>query len=142
MTAGGAPTPLRARRPQEDADAQDVPAYCARPACGNEYRRLIQPGRPQLYCGEPCRRRAEQEVRRIKSRLRDLEATVTQHRTLLAAYGSEAGGGQAPEAALAKAATALHRADGVLRFLPAIGDPTVDEFRALWAAVAPLTRDA
>lgn len=128
-------------RPTRDPGTQDIAAYCARPACDNEYRRSIQPGRPQLYCGEPCRRRAEHEVRRIKSRLRDLQTTVAQQRRLLAAYGSEADGAQDPEAALVKAAVAVNRADGILRFLPAQGDPTVDEFRALCAAVSPLTRD-
>jgi len=120
----------------------DVAAYCARPACGIEYRRAVQPGRPQLYCSIDCRRKAEQEVRQLSSRLRDMESTVNQCRRLLAAYGSEEPDTQDEQTLRTAAQLAVARAGGVLRFLAESEDPVAVELRALYAAIAPLYPDS
>lgn len=137
MTINGVPTPLR-RRERAAVTAEDVAAYCARPGCQLEFRRAIQPGHPQLYCGEPCRRKAQQEARRIRSRLRDLEATVAQQRRLLAAYGVDNDSVADSDEVLAAATRAVDRASGAVRFLGNDESPVAVEFRALYAAVAPL----
>lgn len=131
------PTPLR-RRSASSATSEDVAAYCARPSCQHEFRRAIQPGHPQLYCGEPCRRQANQEERRIRSRLRDLESTVAQQHKLLAAYSSTAEAATNRAEIMAVATRAVDRAGGSIRFLANDKSLVADEFRALYAAVAPL----
>lgn len=137
MTAQrAAASPLR-RGATSRTDLSDAAAYCTRPACGKEYRRVIQPGRPQLYCCQDCRRQAEHEVRQLRSRLRDLQASVDQHRRLLAAYGTEESDAEDEQALHAEAQRAVARAGGVLRFLSSSEDPAADEFRALYTAVAP-----
>jgi hypothetical protein len=81
---------------------------------------------------------AQQEARRIRSRLRDLEATVAQQRRLLAAYGSEEDPAVDLDQVLTVAIRALDRASGAVRFLANDDSPVADEFRALHASVAPL----
>lgn len=132
------PTPIHRRRTSSPPESEDVATYCARPGCGQEYRRAIQPGHPQLYCTETCRRTAQQETRRIRSRLRDLEATVSQQRKLLAAYGSESASVVDPDEALAVAKRAIDRAGGVVGMLGADTSAVANELRTLYAAVAPL----
>ena len=136
MTDSG-PAPLRQRGSAAQVSC-DVATYCVRPGCQQEFRRSIQPGQPQLYCGESCRRKAQQEARRIRSRLRDLEATVAQQRRLLAAYGVEDESAADPDEVLSVATRALDRASGAVRFLAKDDSLVATEFRALHAAVAPL----
>lgn len=131
------PTPIHRRRASASPESGDVATYCARPGCQQEYRRAIQPGHPQLYCTETCRRKAQQETRRIRSRLRDLEATVSQQRKLLAGYGSETDTIVDPDEVLATATRAIDRAGGVVRF-DNDASAVAAELRSLYAAVAPL----
>lgn len=132
------PTPIHGRRTSPSANGETVATYCSRPGCGQEYRRTIQPGHPQIYCTESCRRKAQQETRRIRSRLRDLEATVSQQRKLLAAYGSETASVVDPDEALAAATRAIDRAGGVVETLGTDTSPVANALRYLYAAVAPL----
>ena len=138
--SGTAPTPIRRRQAKDAVATQDVAAYCARPACGREFRRSVQPGRPQIYCQEDCRRAAEQEIRKIKSRLRDLEATVAQQRRLLTAYGSDDDMPEDAAPLIAVATPAVARAAGALRFLVSSDERVAEEFKLLYDAVEPLFR--
>lgn len=116
-------------------DQEDAAAFCARPACRKEYRRLAQPGRPQEYCSELCRRKAEKELRRLRSRLRHFEDVVAQTKIDLAAHGRH----ESPEIHVAaRAASALERTEGVLRFVGNSNDAVADELRLLYEAMRPL----
>lgn len=125
-------------RPSRGASAderEDAAAFCARPACRQEYRRVTQPGRPQEYCSELCRRTAEKEMRRLRSRLHHFEDVVDQTKIDLAAHGRH----ESPEIdAAARAVTALERTAGVLRFVSNSDDALADELWRLYEAVRPL----
>lgn len=131
----------RPRPSSPTADAEELPDYCARPACRREFRRLPGPGRRQAYCSEVCRRAAERELRQARSRLRHFEELVEQCRADVAAFGNaerdddnaDAGGDPRRRAELAVA-----RAAGVVEFIRDAESPIAGEFRQLYLAVAPL----
>lgn len=137
MTARSASDEPRSSRPAQD-DAPELAAYCARPSCRREYRRASQPGRPQTYCSEVCRRTAEKELRTLRSRLSHFESVVEQARIDLAAHGRMEEGANVLSDLNAIAASAVSRAAGVLRFTSGSDDPIADELRLLHDAVAPL----
>lgn len=137
MTAGQAAARLRTKG-AGSSDEMDVAAYCARPACNREFRRVAQPGRRQLYCTEECRRKAEHEVRQLRSRLRDLEASVAQQHRLLAAYGAGEDEQVSDDHVRQQAAVSLAQAGGVIRFLANSEDPLAVELIALYDGVKPL----
>lgn len=129
----------RARVPAAAEETLDLPALCALPSCRTEYRRIVGPGRPQLYCSDVCRRRAEKEARQLRSRLSHFESLVAQARIDLAAYGRADGSIDLPDhSSLEEAKLALARASGALRFLPNRDDAAADELRRLYEAVAPV----
>lgn len=130
------------------AETQELPDYCARPACRRAFTRVVGPGRPQAFCSEVCRRSSEKELRQAKSRLAHFTALVEQMRTDVAAF-SRAGGTDdtvsdalpSPEAHRT-AQDAVHRVAGVLAFLADSEDPLARELAALHAAVAPVVLEA
>jgi len=126
-------------RPEED-EGEPLVAYCALPSCRNEFRRNAGPGRRKDFCSEECRRAAEKDLRKLKSRLVHFENLVQQLRIDIAAFGrssDDADAVERPEVATQRAAEALTRAQGVLLFAPN-DDPLAAELRALVDAVAPL----
>ena len=130
----------QARAPQVVDEPQEVAAFCARPGCDREFRKLIARGRPQAYCSDTCRRSAEREVRRLRSRLAHFEAMVDQHRRMIAAYDREADeGSRDVEEATQRLRQAVARASGVLRFVENSDQPLADELRVLHSAAAALT---
>ena len=123
----------------EQDDALELAAFCARPSCRQEYRRVAQPGRPQAYCSPLCRRAAEREKRQLRARLAHFESVVEQTRVDLAAHGlSEDDPASQAVDARTSAALAVARATGVLRFTAGSNDPLAEELRHLYEAVAPL----
>jgi len=142
MTTEQAKAKSRVNRPDPE-EASEVPAFCARPSCRQEYRRASQPGRPQAYCSEICRRTAEKELRQLKARLTHFESVVEQARIDVASHGR----GDDTSAPVAQtqqnAAIAVARAEGVLRFTTGSTDPLADELKLLHDATAPLvTKDS
>lgn len=129
-------------------DTQELPDYCARPACRRSFTRAVGPGRPQAFCSEVCRRSSEKELRQAKSRLAHFTALVEQMRNDVAAF-SRAGGTDdsvsetlpSPEAQRT-AEDAVHRVAGVLAFLANSEDPLARELTALHSAVAPVVLGA
>ena len=125
-------------------DSQELPDYCARPACRREFTRTVGPGRPQAFCSEVCRRSAERELRQAKSRLAHFETLVEQMRVDVAAFGrtastDDAGPSADPSSeARQSAQAAVHRVAGVLAFLERSDDPIARELSALHAAVTPV----
>jgi hypothetical protein len=120
-------------------EAQDVAAFCARPSCRQEYRRVTQPGRRQAYCSPICRRAAEKEIRQLRARLTHFESVVEQARIDLAAHGrTDDEGDPSSSDPTMTASKAVARAGGVLRFVGSSEDPLADELRALHDAVLPL----
>jgi hypothetical protein len=117
--------------------------YCSRPNCRKEFRRTARPGRPQEYCSEICRRAAEKEFRRARSRLAHYEGLVEKLRVDVAAHGrpdaEQDGDDQLPVSldARQRAENAVRRASGVLRFADP-DDPAVQELQMLYRAVAPV----
>ena len=125
-------------------DSQELPDYCARPACRREFTRTVGPGRPQAFCSEVCRRSAERELRQAKSRLAHFETLVEQMRVDVAAFGrtattDDAGPNADPSPEARRSAQdAVHRVAGVLAFLERSDDPIARELSALHAAVTPV----
>lgn len=125
-------------------DSQELPDYCARPACRRAFTRVVGPGRPQAFCSEVCRRSAERELRQAKSRLAHFEALVDQMRADVAAFSRTGTPEEAdPTAgssfeARRSALDAVHRVAGVLAFLERSDDPVARELSALHAAVLPV----
>lgn len=124
------------------AETQELPDYCARPACRRAFTRLLGPGRPQAFCSEICRRSAEKELRQAKTRLTHFETLVEQMRIDVAAFGrtspDEADPGELSRENRRAAQDAVHRASGVLAFLEKSEDPVARELTALHSAVAPV----
>jgi sugar-specific transcriptional regulator TrmB len=56
----------------------DTDNRCAK--CGRELEELADTGRPKRYCGTPCRRAAEYELRRIQRQLEALEEQERHYR--------------------------------------------------------------
>lgn len=137
MTGGSEPTPLHRRRGPSTLQPDYAPAYCARPACGKYFERRLQPGHPKIYCGDECRHAARTELRRLQSRLRDLEATVDQQRRLIAAYGSESDDANSANVDIPAAMAAVFRAGGIVDALRADTSFAANELRALYDAVRP-----
>lgn len=137
MSSEQAKTKARVR-PVDAGDVLEVAAFCARPSCRREYRRVTQPGRPQAYCSEVCRRSAEKELRQLRARLAHFDSVVEQVRIDIAAH-SRNDDAVVPVLELRQAASnAVARAAGVLRFTTESRDPLADELKLLHDAVAPL----
>jgi hypothetical protein len=125
--------------------SRDLPVLDAvvRPDCRKEFRRTARPGRPQEYCSEICRRAAEKELRRARSRLAHYEGVVEKLRIDVAAFGrpdtDQDGGDELPLSldARQRAESAVLRASGILRFANP-DDPAVQELQRLCKAVAPI----
>ncbi len=141
-------TTSRARvgnRPRPEPEAEDLTDYCSRPLCRKEFRRAAGRGRRPAYCSEFCRRTAEKQLRQLKSRLAHYEDVVRMLRVDVAAFGrpdtdEDSDGEQALSLdARQRAASAVLRADGVLKFANP-DDPVVQELQTLYEAVAPIIR--
>jgi hypothetical protein len=123
--------------------------YCSRPSCRKEFRRTVGPGRRQAFCSEFCRRTAQNELRRTRSCLTHYEGIVRKLRIDVAAFGrpdtaddddeEETGEEALTLEARHQAESAVHRADGILKFADP-SDPVVQELRALYEAVLPMVR--
>lgn len=126
-------------RPDED-EGEPLVAYCALPSCRTEFRRTSGPGRRKDFCSDECRRAAEKDLRRLKSRFVHYENVVQQLKIDIAAFGRSSDDEESveqPDVAAQRASEALARAQGVLRFAPN-DDPLAAELLALVDAVAPL----
>lgn len=129
-------------------ETQELPDYCARPACRRSFTRVVGPGRPQAFCSEVCRRSSEKELRQAKSRLTHFTALVEQMRIDVAAFSRTGGTDDAMSDTLPSpdvhrtAQDAVHRVSGVLAFLADSDDPLARELSALHAAVAPVVLGA
>lgn len=136
-TVGGFDTDV----PRRQADLDDLPDFCSRPACRREFRRVVSPGRRQAYCSDTCRRNAEKELRQARSRLAHFEELVRTLRNDVAGFGKAASGDdvsrQPAGDQLRTAENAVRRAGGALIFADA-SEPAVQELRRLYEAVVPL----
>lgn len=141
-----APVTARSRsgaHPESPLEAESLIDYCSRPNCRKEFRRTARPGRPQEYCSEICRRAAEKEFRRARSRLAHYEGVVEKLRIDVAAHGrpdtDQDDGDELPLPldARQRAENAVRRTSGVLRFANP-DDPAVQELQMLYKAVAPI----
>lgn len=124
--------------PADTLVEEDLPDYCARPACRQPFTRTAGRGRRQAYCSEICRRAAERELRQTRARLDHYEHVVGQLRVDIAAFGADTNPdlGQAPDTTAAS--TAVARVGGILAFLENSEEPLARELRALHDAVKPL----
>lgn len=130
-------------RQTSEQEAEDLTDYCSRPNCRKEFRRTVGPGRRQAYCSEICRRTAEKELRRLRTRLAHYEGLVRRLRIDVAAHGKPDVIGAPDEEmplsleARQTAENAVIRVGGVLAFADR-NDPAVRELRLLYDAVAPV----
>jgi hypothetical protein len=127
------------RQPDEEA----LVDYCWLPSCRTQFLRTPGPGRRKEYCSDICRRAAEKELRRARSRLVHFETLVQKLRIDVAAFGRPDGDDVGDEDlplsldARQTAEDAVRRAAGALVFAdPA--DPAVRELKMLYDAVAPV----
>jgi hypothetical protein len=130
-------------RSKPGLDAEGLIDYCSRPECREEFRRTAGPGRRQEYCSELCRRAAERELRRARSRLAHFEDLVEKLRIDVAAFGKPDSDDAGDENLLLSldgrraAEDAVRRAAGALEFADR-DEPAVRELRMLYDAVAPI----
>jgi len=121
-----------------DGEMLELAAFCGLPSCRREYRRVLGAGQRQIYCSDTCRRTAQREVRRLRTRLSHFVEVVEQTRIDLAAHGK---GDDPNEIAIIdthqRAKEGLARAAGVLRFVGESEDPLAEELRVLYEAVEP-----
>jgi hypothetical protein len=71
---------------RSDAELQVLEATCANPRCDEQFQRELGPGRRKDFHSDECRRRAEQDRRRLASRLEHYERQAEQMRARIAAY--------------------------------------------------------
>ncbi|MHB8793908.1 MAG: hypothetical protein ACYC90_00315 [Candidatus Nanopelagicales bacterium] len=126
------------RRAPAGEISQQLQAFCADPKCRKSYDQMVGPGRPQLYCSETCRRRAQTDLRQLRSRLRHFEDVVSQLRIDVASHAREDGDDDPTDGPRRKAELAIAETAGAVRFLDERDDPAADQLRKLYAAVAPL----
>jgi len=131
--------PLSTIGPDEDFELPDI---CARPQCRREFRQTVGRGRKANYCSETCRRLADRDYKRAKATVEHFERLARRSRYDVLAFGRSADeaseGRVSPEAALSGAASAMARADAVLRFVNDADQRLVDELAALRDGVQPL----
>lgn len=131
---------------RNDSDVLVLQATCANPRCDEQFERELGPGRRKDFHNEECRRRAEQDRRRLMSRLEHYERQAEQMRAAIAAYvrTSSDEGHDAPSAARASAADvqrareAIAEVRGMTRFLRGHQDEFALELLKLFDAVEPL----
>lgn len=136
MTA--TPTSPLAIHIRQDATADDVVDFCARPLCRREFRRAAGPGRPRDYCSDTCRRSAQKELKAAKLRLSRFEALVAQFRLDVAAFTADSDPELLTQGSLrAHAVEAVAEARGALPFIARSDDPAARAFASLYDGVAP-----
>lgn len=128
----------------DSAAGSSLVDYCARPQCGQEFRRAGGRGRRQAFCSEMCRRTAQNELRVLKARLTHFEELVSRLRLVVSSYGREEDADQAVAATGSKdgdagqgARDAVQRVAGVLAFATDSPDPAMRELRSFHEAVTP-----
>jgi len=139
--AATAPRAPRARAAR--ADAEELPDFCARPACRQPFTRVTGPGRPQAFCSDMCRRTAERELRQTRARLTHFEALTDQLRADVAAFTRGSSDDVSPvssQSAQRGAEDAVNRVAGILAFVGDSNEPLARELRHLFEAVAPVIR--
>lgn len=126
---------------------EQLQGTCALPTCQKLFTRATGPGRPAIFCGEPCRRTAQRERRAVRARLAHHERQVQQLRALVAAYepGAEEDGDVYADdlsfttpAEIRRAEDAVAEGRGMAKFLRNSDDPISVAFVELLEAVAPV----
>lgn len=123
-----------ARRTGEDQF--ELPDLCARPQCRAEFRQTVGRGRRKDYCSETCRRLADRDYKRAKATVEHFEKLSRRSRHDVLAFGRSADEGHdgtvGSEVVIARATSALDRAEAVLRFVADDADERlVAELKAL-----------
>lgn len=127
-------------------DQFDLPDLCARPLCRQEFRQSVGRGRKKDYCSETCRRLADRDYKRARATVEHFEKLARRSRHDVLAFGRSADelddGHVSEEVAIARAASALDRADAVLRFAGDADPRLVAELKALSNGVRALVSRA
>jgi hypothetical protein len=119
----------------------EIASYCGRLTCNKAFIQTAGRGRPKEFCSETCRRAADRDYKRARSRagLLDEQLRRTQHE--VAAYGRKPEDGQLTPAervrAEIRAQTALTSATTVIE-LGASPERVLTELEALITAVRPV----
>lgn len=127
----------------DSATGSSLVDYCARPQCGQEFRRAGGRGRRQAFCSEMCRRTAQNELRALKARLNHFEELVSRLRLVVSSYGRDddtdpMGAARSKDDDTGQGARdAVQRVAGVLAFATGSPDPALRELRSFHEAVAP-----
>lgn len=132
-------------RRRDDAELLILEATCANPRCDEQFQRELGPGRRKDFHSEDCRRSAEQDRRKLASRLEHYERQADHMRARLAGYVRTAGddGQTATDARptaddLQRAREAIAEVRGMVRFLHGHQDEFAQDLLKLFQAVEPL----
>ena len=134
---------------RDDAELLVLEATCANPRCDEQFQRELGPGRRKDFHSEECRRSAEQDRRKLESRLDHYERQAVQMRARLAAYVRTGPDGEISESGARPTADDIQRAReaiaevrGMARFLRGHQDEFAQDLLKLFEAVEPLVPPA
>lgn len=127
---------------EHDTDVEDeIGLNCGRLSCGKVIVQPLGRGRRKEYCSDTCRRAADRDYKRAKSRVEVLDEQLRKTRYHVAAYGRKAEEGiRTPEQLLkvqADARVAFTRAATVVELGASI-ERAQSELKALVEALRPL----
>lgn len=142
MDATGSAVPLTRRTGEEQFELPDL---CARPQCRAEFRQTVGRGRRKDYCSEACRRLADRDYKRARATVEHFDKLARRSRHDVLAFGRATDelddGAVGMGEAITRAASALERAEAVLRFVGTDADERlVTELQALVAGTRDLLR--
>lgn len=130
---------------RNDPELLVLEATCANPRCDEQFQRELGPGRRKDFHSEECRRSAEQDRRKLASRLEHYERQAVQMRARLAAYVRTSSDGETSAPAARPTADEVQRAReaiaevrGMTRFLRGHQDEFANDLLKLFDAVEPL----
>lgn len=126
-------------------DQFELPDLCARPQCRAEFRQTVGRGRRKDYCSETCRRLADRDYKRARATVEHFEKLARRSRHDVLAFGRATDdlddGAVGMSEAIARASSAVERAEAVLRFVSSDADERlVTELGALVAGTRDLVR--
>lgn len=126
---------------RDDGDRVKELVECANPRCDEQFMRTPGVGRPKFFHSDDCRRRAEKDLRRTQTSIRQHEQQLEQLRAQEAAYFHLASGepttGPTNAERLA-AREAYLEVKGMARFLTDHQGEFAGDLKKFFDAVAPL----
>jgi hypothetical protein len=115
-------------RKLETDPGEELVTYCLRPLCRKEFRQSVGRGRPRTYCCDPCRRKAESELRSLVVRRDHYASLVDQIERDISAFQRDDAN---PNQVQHRAQMALAQAEGALLMVRGEEDGAIRLLRQL-----------